>query len=132
MKFPAQFLASNLSKVYLLFLVSIANCQMLNIISIKQSFEAEKEISFAKLGGGSRNLLLPNNFIFCLSHLESSLDGNNFFTILGEDGSPWIGLSIWALSGTPILWVMQGSTWLRINELKDLRPISWINTCIQV
>ena len=116
---------------YSILLLVPISCSI-EIISISPDFKSEEEISMAKLSGKPETFKLPDNFIFCSSHLESSLDGNNFFTIYGENGSPWLSLSIWAISGYPILWGRHDSTWLRIIEMKELRPISWIHICMQV
>ena len=129
MKFTDCCLVPALSIYFFLLMVSIPTACSIKIISINPS---EDEISMATLSGISETFKLPNNFICCFSHLESSLDGNSFFTIYGENGSPWLSLSIWANSGGPFLWGMHNSTWLRIIEMKDLRPISWIHTCMQV
>ena len=90
---------------------------------------SENEISHIRLSGPPHNL--PNQFIFCMSHIESFI-GQNFFTILGEDDQAWMSMSIWYGTGSPVLWMRAGITWHRIAEMKPFWLNFWLHTCVQI
>ena len=88
-------------------------------------------ISYATLQTPAKTKL-PDRFVLCTSHLETSIDGNNFFTIFGEDGQPWLSLSIWSNEGHPILWMTKSKSWFQIMDIKEVWLNFWINICMQV
>ena len=109
------------------------HAQELDIITFKASDDYTNPISYAKFGKTTRKLELPNKFIFCISHLESSLMGSSFVTMHGEDGKPWLSLSVWFMGGVPQLMAQQrGSIWLKIRELNNFKIIFWLHTCMHV
>ena len=122
-----------------LILLSLLECslttqaQELDMWTFKTSDVPGNPISYAKLNETTRKLKLPNKWIFCISHLETSLLGNSFVTILGEDSKPWLSLSVWFMGGVPQLMAQQrGSIWWKIMELKNLKIIFWLHTCMNV
>ena len=102
------------------------------IFKFEPSTSTNETHSYAKLEG-PENSKLPDNFVLCTSHFETSLDGNSFFTIFGEDGQPWISLPIYSTEGYPVLWVRQAmSKWIRIMEIEQVWLNFWIHICMQV
>ena len=93
------------------------------------SRSTENQISHILLNGPPHNL--PNQFIYCMSHVESFI-GQNFFTILGENGQAWLSMSIWSVTGYPVLWMRAGITWQRIVEVKPFWLNFWLHTCIHI
>ena len=73
---------------------------------------------------------LPSSFILCTSHRETRMMGDSFLTFYGDDGKPWITLSIWPSKGKIFLWTRVGTTWKRIMVIKRHWWNFWIHICI--
>ena len=103
----------------------------IKIFKFEPSTSTNVTHSYAKLEG-PENSKLPDSFVLCTSHLETSLDGNSFFTIFGEDGQPWMSFPIYSTEGYPVLWVRQSmSNWIRVMEIEQVWFNFWIHICIQ-
>ena len=102
--------------------------------TFKPSLNINDTISYAILNAASKKVELPDKFLLCLSHLQSTLDNKSFLTILGQDGTPWVSLSILLYNTrAPELWLQQhGQNWLKIMDLRKFRIIFWSHTCIQL
>ena len=88
-------------------------------------------LSYATLQGPP-NSKLPDSFVLCTSHLETSIDGSSFITVVGDDGQPWLSLSIWSDRGYPVLWLKKWKIWFEIMNIEEFWLNFWIHICMKV
>ena len=89
-----------------------------------------EDLSYAALA--SPVISLPSIWILCTSHLETTIDNLSYFTIYGEDGKPWLTLSIWDSDGGIYLWARITTTWIRVYKLQRSWLNFWIHICTKV
>ena len=107
----------------------------LNAIETIQIFTFEplinRNFSYALLQGPL--FKLPDRFVLCTSHLETTIHGKSFFTIFGENGRPWLSVSIWI--DDPVscaLWATIRSSSTHVIDIKQVWLNFWIHICIRV
>jgi hypothetical protein len=105
----------------------LSACNVTKIFTFEKS--NDESLSYATLQA-SETSSFPGTFIFCNSHLETSIDGTSFFTIYGEDGKPWLTMSIYDSNGKTFLWSRIRSTWKRVVEMKRFWLNFWIHVCL--
>ena len=71
---------------------------------------------------------LPQKFVLCGSFKEKIIDDNNFFTIYGEAGNPWLSISSWKYGNRIDIWMKINKVWLKIRDI----PPYWMNFYIHV
>ena len=106
--------------------------ERVKIFTFKEQTDDNDLISFVKLTSPLQTIETPSKFTFCMSHLESHINGKNFYTILGKDKKPWLSMSIWFRTGSPTVWAQYGNKWLKILAVRQLRLNFWIHTCTYV
>ena len=64
-------------------------------------------------------------FGFCGSFKESSVNGESFFTIYGEDEKPFLGFSVWpgGQGDKLVTWLRIRQVWRRVGDA----DLSWLN-----
>ena len=75
---------------------------------------------------------MPEKFIICTSHRETTIDGKSFLTILGKEGNPWLAFSFWSYEGFPVLWVKKSKVWYRIIHIDSYMINFWIHLSMHI
>ena len=116
-------------KLLLLIPLFCKSTQLIKVFTFDKSNGGN--ISYATIKG-AEDLTLPDNFILCTSHLQTSVDGRSFFTIWGTGETPWLSLSVWVSPGQSILWLRNTKQYFRLLNIEQVWLNFWIHTCMQV
>ena len=81
---------------------------------------------------------LPDIFVLCTSHMEERLEGNGYFQMYGEDGRPWLSMSLkeQGNTGSVNLWAYLGAGTKTksyiLGQIPQARPKMWYHICVSV
>ena len=95
---------------------------------------SENGISYAVLANIPETTL-PNNFIFCSSHFQKSINTKNVHSIYViyqevEMVNPWLSIGIWSEN---ILWVnIAYKYWYALGSIPDEFMNKWIHICLKI
>ena len=94
-------------------------------------------ISSATLTNSPRSEL-PATFVLCTSHMEERLEGCGYFQMYGQDGRPWLSLSLkeQGNTGSVNLWAYLGAGTKTksyiLGQIPQARPKMWYHICVSV
>ena len=78
---------------------------------------------------------LPDLFILCTSHKQSTMDKRGFYHIYGEDGQPWMMTYFGTGPDTHNsvgLWGSFGMEWIYFGEISQPKLYFWYHMCHRV
>ena len=105
----------------------------LKVVHFEESL-SESDISFLILSDSSE-VPLPDVFILCTSHQQSTMDKRGFYHIYGEDGQPWMLTKFGTGPGAHNsvgLWGSFGLEWIYFGEIPQPKLFFWYHMCHRV
>ena len=115
----------------LMMLMVISRVKMLKVFNFEDSVE-RTNISYLQLSN-SPDLVLPDVFILCSSHIQKKIYDKPFYVLYDASDTPWFSVSIWESSGQISLWadVLYG-IWYKLGIVNKPWTNFWIHICVEI